>query len=37
MKDTLKARDGHVVKIQFTGAMRPFILNSVHDDSISPQ
>ena len=33
MMDALKAFGGHDIKIQFTGAMRPFILNSVHDDS----
>ena len=34
MMDALKAIDGQDVTIQFTGAMRPFILKSVHDDSI---
>lgn len=34
MMDALKAIGGHDVKVQFTGAMRPFILNSVHDDSV---
>ncbi|MCK1997922.1 DNA polymerase-3 subunit beta [Paenisporosarcina quisquiliarum] len=34
MMDALKAIDGQDVKILFTGAMRPFILKSVHDDSI---
>lgn len=34
MMDALKAVGGHDVKVQFTGAMRPFILNSVHDDSV---
>ena len=34
MMDALKAIDGQDVKIQFTGAMRPFILRSVHDDAI---
>ena len=34
MMDALKAIDGQDVNIQFTGAMRPFILKSVHDDSI---
>ncbi|WP_010290590.1 DNA polymerase III subunit beta [Kurthia massiliensis] len=34
MMDALKAIDGQEVVIQFTGAMRPFILRSVHDDAI---
>ncbi|WP_318616526.1 DNA polymerase III subunit beta [Sporosarcina sp. YIM B06819] len=34
MMDALKAIDGQDVAIQFTGAMRPFILKSVDDDSI---
>ncbi|WP_019413365.1 DNA polymerase III subunit beta [Paenisporosarcina sp. TG20] len=34
MMDALKAVDGQDVMVQFTGAMRPFILKSVHDDSI---
>ena len=34
MMDALKAIDGQDVEIQFTGAMRPFILKSVNDDSI---
>ncbi|QUG43689.1 DNA polymerase III subunit beta [Psychrobacillus sp. INOP01] len=34
MMDALKAIDGQDVKILFTGSMRPFILKSVHDDSI---
>ena len=34
MMDALKAIDGQDVVIQFTGAMRPFILRSVHDDAI---
>lgn len=34
MMDALKAIDGQDVKILFTGAMRPFILKSVHDESI---
>ena len=34
MMDALKAIDGQDVRILFTGAMRPFILKSVHDDSI---
>jgi DNA polymerase-3 subunit beta len=34
MMDALKAIDGQDITIQFTGAMRPFILKSVDDDSI---
>lgn len=34
MMDALKAIDGQEVIIQFTGAMRPFIIRSVHDDAI---
>ncbi|KOP79851.1 DNA polymerase III subunit beta [Lysinibacillus sp. FJAT-14745] len=34
MMEALKAIDGQDVVIQFTGAMRPFILRSVHDDAI---
>ena len=34
MMDALKAIDGQEVVVQFTGAMRPFILRSVHDDAI---
>ncbi|WP_397536698.1 DNA polymerase III subunit beta [Rummeliibacillus pycnus] len=34
MMDALKAIDGQEVVIQFTGAMRPFIIRSVHDDAI---
>lgn len=34
MMEALKAIDGQEVIIQFTGAMRPFILRSVYDDSI---
>ncbi len=34
MMEALKAIDGQDVIIQFTGAMRPFILRSIHDDSI---
>lgn len=34
MMEALKAIDGQDVIIQFTGAMRPFILRSVIDDSI---
>lgn len=34
MMEALKAIDGQDVFIQFTGAMRPFIIKSVDDDSI---
>ncbi|MEY9971664.1 DNA polymerase-3 subunit beta [Lysinibacillus sp. RC46] len=34
MMEALKAIDGQEVVVQFTGAMRPFILRSVHDDAI---
>lgn len=34
MMDALKALEGHDVIIQFTGAMRPFIINSINDDAI---
>lgn len=34
MMDALKAIDGQDVNILFSGAMRPFVLKSVHDDSI---
>lgn len=34
MMEALKAIDSQDVVIQFTGAMRPFILRSVHDDAI---
>lgn len=34
MMDALRAIDGQDIEIQFTGAMRPFILKSVDDDSI---
>lgn len=34
MMEALKAIDGQDVIVQFTGAMRPFILRSVHDDAI---
>jgi DNA polymerase III subunit beta len=34
MMDALRAIDGQDVEIQFTGAMRPFILKLVNDDSI---
>ncbi|WP_391206054.1 DNA polymerase III subunit beta [Psychrobacillus sp. L4] len=34
MMDALKAIDGQDIKILFSGTMRPFVLKSVHDDSI---
>lgn len=34
MMDALRAIDGQDIEIQFTGAMRPFILKSVGDDAI---
>ncbi|MFY3792512.1 DNA polymerase III subunit beta [Ureibacillus sp. MALMAid1270] len=34
MMEALKAIDGQDVVIQFAGAMRPFIIRSVHDDTI---
>ncbi|GEK35070.1 DNA polymerase III subunit beta [Kurthia sibirica] len=34
MMDALKSLDGQDVIIQFTGAMRPFIIRSIHDNSI---
>ncbi|QBP42925.1 MULTISPECIES: DNA polymerase III subunit beta [Paenisporosarcina] len=34
MMDALKAVDEQDVMVQFTGAMRPFIIKSAHDDSI---
>jgi len=34
MMDALKALEGSEIKINFTGAMRPFIIRSVDDDSI---
>lgn len=34
MMDALRAIDGQDIEIQFTGAMRPFILKSVDNDSI---
>ncbi|HLR09772.1 MAG TPA: DNA polymerase III subunit beta [Sporosarcina sp.] len=34
MMDALRAIDGQDIEIQFTGAMRPFILKSVDEDSI---
>ncbi|MBA2874329.1 DNA polymerase III subunit beta [Thermaerobacillus caldiproteolyticus] len=34
MIDALKALDGTEIKISFTGAMRPFLLRPLHDDSM---
>lgn len=34
MMDALRALDGQDVMIQFTGAMRPFILHSAQDDTV---
>ncbi|WP_438314003.1 DNA polymerase III subunit beta [Sporosarcina sp. FA9] len=34
MMDALRAIDGQDITIQFTGAMRPFIIKSVNDDTI---
>ncbi|MCM3217340.1 DNA polymerase III subunit beta [Niallia taxi] len=34
MMDALKALEGTEVKINFTGAMRPFVINPLNDDSI---
>lgn len=34
MMDALKALEGSEIKINFTGAMRPFVINPIHDDSI---
>ncbi len=34
MMEALKAIDGQDVIIQFAGAMRPFIIRSIHDDAI---
>ena len=34
MMEALKAIDGQEVVIQFAGAMRPFIIRSIHDDAI---
>ncbi|GIN72477.1 DNA polymerase III subunit beta [Bacillus sp. J14TS2] len=34
MMDALKAVEGTDIKIRFTGAMRPFIIQAVHDDTI---
>ncbi|MEI5908404.1 DNA polymerase III subunit beta [Bacillus spongiae] len=34
MMDALKALEGSEIHIQFTGAMRPFVIRPMHDDSI---
>ena len=34
MMDALKAVGGQDVMVKFTGSMRPFIINSVHDDAV---
>ncbi len=34
MMDALKALEGTEIKISFTGAMRPFIIRPMNDDSI---
>ena len=34
MMDALKALEGTEIRVDFTGAMRPFIIKPVHDDSI---
>ena len=34
MMDALKALEGTEIKISFTGAMRPFVIRPMHDDSI---
>ncbi|MDP4084680.1 MAG: DNA polymerase III subunit beta [Bacillota bacterium] len=34
MMDALKALEGTDIKISFTGAMRPFLITPLHDDSI---
>lgn len=33
MMDALKAIEGNEIEIQFTGAMRPFVIRPLHDDS----
>jgi len=33
MMDALKAIEGTEIEIQFTGAMRPFVIRPLHDDS----
>ncbi|KHF27862.1 DNA polymerase III subunit beta [Anoxybacillus sp. BCO1] len=34
MMDALKALEGAEIKISFTGAMRPFVIRPLHDDSM---
>jgi DNA polymerase-3 subunit beta len=34
MMDALKALEGTEIKISFTGAMRPFLIRALHDDSM---
>ena len=34
MMDALKALEGNEIQINFTGAMRPFLIRTMHDDSI---
>ena len=34
MMDALKAIEGTEIHVNFTGAMRPFVLRPLHDDSI---
>lgn len=34
MMDALKALDSTEIKVSFTGAMRPFLIRTVNDDSI---
>ena len=34
MMDALKAVGGQDVMVKFTGSMRPFIINSIHDDAV---
>ena len=34
MMDALKALEGTEIKVSFTGAMRPFVIRPLHDDSI---
>ena len=34
MMDALKALEGTEIQINFTGAMRPFVIHSIGDDTI---
>jgi DNA polymerase-3 subunit beta len=34
MMDALKALEGNEIQINFTGAMRPFVIKTMHDDSM---